>query len=62
MVGTDQVYDTREQIDIRQEHSNDDTNIDMLNGVTEIAREESGAEHVNGDREGAVDTEMAGTA
>lgn len=55
------MYDVREQMDVGQEDGNHDINADMLNGVTEAARDELGAGHVNGEADDAVDTEMAGT-
>lgn len=49
-------------MDVGQDQSHDDTNTDMLNGVTETAREELSTGQVNGDVEVTVDTEMAGAS
>lgn len=62
MAGTGEGYDVREQMDVGQEAPrHEEANTDMLNGVPEAARAESGPGQMNGEEEGAQDTEMAGT-
>ena len=59
--GTEEAFDSREQMDMGTEHSHGENSREMLNGVAEAARENLAADQVSINGESAVDTEMAGT-